>query len=40
MIDILSEFALMWTSQDFTDNKLKLVQEMAWCRQAIGHYLK
>ena len=31
--------ALHWMPQDLTDDKLTLVQVMAWCRQATGHYL-
>ena len=33
------EMALKWLSLDFTDDKLTLVQVMAWCRQATSHYL-
>ena len=31
--------ALRWMPQDLTDDKSKLVQVMAWCRQAPSHYL-
>ena len=31
--------ALQWTPQDLTDDKSTLVHVMAWCRQAISHYL-
>ena len=31
--------ALRWMPQDLTDDKLTLVQVMAWCRQATSHYL-
>ena len=31
--------ALQWMPQDLTDDKSKLVQVMAWCRQARSHYL-
>ena len=31
--------ALIWMSWDLTDDKLRLVQVMAWCRQATSHYL-
>ena len=31
--------ALRWMPQDFTDDKSTLVQVMAWCRQAISHYM-
>ena len=30
---------LKWMSLTFTDDKSTLVQVMAWCRQAISHYL-
>ena len=33
------EIALRWTPQDLTDDKSTLVQVMAWCCQAISHYL-
>ena len=33
------EIALIWMSLDFTDDQSTLVQVMAWCRQAISHYL-
>ena len=33
------EIALIWMSLDFTDDQSTLVQVMAWCRQATGHYL-
>ena len=36
---ISCEIALIWMSQDFTDNQSTLVQVMAWCRQATSHYL-
>ena len=31
--------ALRWMSRDLTDDKSRLVQAMAWCRQATSHYL-
>ena len=31
--------ALRWMPRDLTDDKSTLVQVMAWCRQAISHYL-
>ena len=31
--------ALRWMPQDLTDDKSTLVQVMAWCHQATGHYL-
>ena len=34
------EIALIWMSLDFTDDQSTLVQVMAWCRQAIIHYLR
>ena len=37
--DISTETALRWTSMDHSDDKLTLVQVMAWCRQATGHCL-
>ena len=30
---------LRWMPQNLTDDKLTLVQVMAWCRQATSHYL-
>ena len=30
---------LRWMPQDLTDDKSTLIQVMAWCRQAITHYL-
>ena len=30
---IFCEIALIWMSLDFTDDQLKLIQVMAWCRQ-------
>ena len=33
------EIALIWMSLDSTDGQSKLVQVMAWCRQAASHYL-
>ena len=36
---ILCEIALIWVSQDFTDDQSTLVQVMAWCRQATSHNL-
>ena len=33
------EIALRWMPLDLTDDKSTLVQVMAWCRQATGHYL-
>ena len=41
-IDILSicyEIALRYMPQDLANDKSTLVQVMAWCRQATGHYL-
>ena len=35
---ISCEIALLWMSQDFTDQST-LVQVMAWCHQATSHYL-
>ena len=34
------EIALRWMPQNNFDNKSTLVQVMAWCRQATGHYLR
>ena len=34
------EIALRWLSVDLTDNKATFFQVMAWCRQAVGHYLR
>ena len=31
--------AVRWMPRDLTDDKSTLVQVMAWCRQATGHYL-
>ena len=36
---ISCELALRWMSLDLADDKSTLVQVMAWCRQAISHYL-
>ena len=36
---ISCEIALVWMSLDFTDDQSKLVQVMAWCRQATSHYM-
>ena len=36
--DISYEIALRWMPMDLTD-KSRLVQVMAWCRQATSHYL-
>ena len=36
---ISCELALRWMWVDLTDDKSTLVQVMAWCRQAISHYL-
>ena len=30
---------LQWMPQDLTDDKSRLVQLMAWCRQATSHYM-
>ena len=37
--DFSSEIALRWTSLDLKDDKLTLVQVMAWFCQATSHYL-
>ena len=37
--DISCKITLIWMSQDFTDDQSKLVQVMAWCRQATSHYM-
>ena len=40
MLQIVSwTLALMWIPQNFTNEKLTLVQVMAWCHQATSHYL-
>ena len=36
---ISCEIALIWMSQDFTNDQSILVQVMAWCHQAPSHYL-
>ena len=36
---ISCQIALRWMSQDLTDYKSTLVQVMAWCWEAISHYL-
>ena len=36
---ISCEIALLWISLDFTNDQSRLVQVMAWCRQATSHYL-
>ena len=38
-LDTRGEIALRWMSQTHTNEKSKLVQVMAWCRQATSHYL-
>ena len=35
---ISCEIALIWVSQNFTDDQSTLVQVMAWCCQATSHY--
>ena len=35
---ISCEIALTWQPQDLTDDKLTLVQVIAWYRQATSHY--
>ena len=34
------EIALSWMPQSLNDEKSRLIQIMAWCRQAASHYLK
>ena len=36
---ISCKIALRWMPLDITDDKSTLLQVMAWCRQATGHYL-
>ena len=36
---ISCKIVLRWMPLDLTDDKLTLVQVMAWCRQATSHYL-
>ena len=36
---ISCEIAVIWMSLGFTDDQSTLVEVMAWCRQATGHYL-
>ena len=36
---ISCEIAVMWMPLDLTDDQSSLVQVMAWCHQAISHYL-
>ena len=36
---ISCDIAIRWMSVDLTDDKLTLVQVMAWCHQAKSHYL-
>ena len=36
---ISCKIALIWMSLDITDDPSALVQVIAWCRQATGHYL-
>ena len=40
ILSISCEIARRWLTQVFTDDKLTLVQVMAWCRQATSHYLR
>ena len=35
----LVKFVLRWMTMDLIDHKSTLVQVMAWCHQATGHYL-
>ena len=35
----MNDNVLRWMPHDLTDDKSALVQVMAWCRQAISHYL-
>ena len=37
--DISSEIDIRWTSLNLTDDKSLLVQVVAWCHQAMSHYL-
>ena len=39
ILSIYSEVALKWIPDEFTDDKLTLVQVMAWCHQATSQYL-
>ena len=39
LIHIFNDNAFRWMPDDLTDDKLKLVQPMAWCHQAASHYL-
>ena len=39
MTDVNCEIAVRWMKLHLTDDKSTLVQVMAWCRQATGHYL-
>ena len=36
-LDTFGDTTLRWMLEDLTDDKLTLVQEMAWCRQATSH---
>ena len=36
---ISCDIAIRWMPQYFTDDKSKLIQVMAWCRQAASHYM-
>ena len=38
-LSISHEIALRWIPGDLSDDQSTLVQVMAWCRQATGHYL-
>ena len=38
-MSISYEITLGWMPQDLTGDKSKLIQVMAWCRQATSHYL-
>ena len=38
-LSTLSEIALRWMPQDFTNEKSMVLQVMDWCHQATSHYL-
>ena len=38
-LSIVYEITFMWMSSNFTDNLSTMVQVMAWCHEALSHYL-
>ena len=38
ILSFLYKIAASWMSEELTDDKPVLVQEMAWCHQETSHY--